>query len=128
MSSAADLIRRFYETRQHGDPQLLRPFLSPDVRWMEPTVGTHMGTLVGVEAVLDMLSRALATTGGTFSLQITQTIETANTCAAVIAWAATKDDRPVRGRELAVFEVTDDLITTATFHAERLSDDEAFWA
>lgn len=128
MSSPADLVRRFYAARQDGDPQLLRPFLRPDVRWTEPHVGDHMGALVGVDAVLDMIDRAQATTAGTFSLEVTQVIETANTCAAVIAWTAAKGEKTVRGRELAVFEVADGLITGATFHAEQLADDEAFWA
>lgn len=118
----------FYAARQHRDPELLRPFLRPDVRWAEPHVGPHMGVLRGVEAVLDMVSRAQATTRGTFSLEIAQLIETANTCAAVIGWTATKGDQSIEGHELAVFEVVGGFITGATFYAEQLADDEAFWA
>jgi len=128
VSVAAELIRRFYEARQEGDPELLRPFLRPDVRWTEPTVGTHMGALVGADAVVDMVRRAQDATGGTFSLQITQMVDTANTCAAVIAWTAIKGDEAITGRELAVFQVAGGLITGATFYAERLADDNAFWA
>lgn len=128
MSSTADLVRSFYAARQDGDPEVLRPFLRPDVRWTEPQVGTHMGALVGADAVIDMITRAQAATAGTFSLDITEMIETANMCAALITWTASKGDRVIHGRELAVFEVTDGLIAGATFHAEQLANDEAFWA
>ncbi len=128
MSSPSAVVRRLYELRRRGDPGLLRPLLAEDVRWQEPEVGDHMGLLVGPDAVVDMITRALATTGGTFTLEVADTVETDNACAAVIRWSAEKDGQVVSGRELAVYRVEGGRIAQAAFFAERLTDDEAFWA
>ena len=122
------VVRRLYELRRAGEVEGLRPLLHEQVRWHEPEVGDHMGLLVGPDAVLDMLRRAQRATGGTFALEVAETVETGNACAAVIRWRAEKDGRLLTGRELAVFGVQDGRITTAQFLPEDLDDDEAFWA
>jgi ketosteroid isomerase-like protein len=124
----ADLVRRLYDLRADGDPEAIRPLLSPDVRWREPEVGDHMGELNGPDAVIDMIERALAATGGTFTLTVVGTIETESHVAAVVAWSARKGDQTVEGRELAVYGVRDGLITEAAFFPENLGDDELFWS
>jgi hypothetical protein len=122
------LVRRFYAARaENGDPEALRPFLAPDVDWVEPEVGPHMGRLAGAEAVLAMIRRAGAATGGTFRLAVVDTVETRTHCAALIAWSAERDGLAVHGRELAVFGVSDGRIASARFHPENIADDRAFW-
>ena len=122
------LVRRFYAVRaEGGDPEALRPLLAPDVDWVEPDVGAHMGRLTGAGAVLDMIRRAQAATGGTFRLAVAETVETRTHCAALIAWSAERDGRTIRGRELAVFGVAGGRIASATFHPEDIADDRAFW-
>ena len=124
----AALVRRFYALRaETGDPEALRAFLAPDVDWAEPEVGAHMGRLPGAEAVLDMIARAQAATGGTFLLEVVDTVETRTHCAALVAWSAERDGGTVRGRELAVFGVAGGRIVSARFHPEDISDDRAFW-
>lgn len=126
--SPGALVRRFYAARaQAGDPEALRPFLAPDVDWIEPEVGAHMGRLPGAEAVLDMIRRAQAATGGTFRLEVVETVETRTHCAALVAWSAERDGRTVRGRELAVFGVAGGRIVSARFHPEEIADDRVFW-
>jgi len=126
--SASEVVRPFYDARTAGDPEALRAFIADDVRWIEPTVGDHMGELNGAAAVLDMITRALATTGGTFSLRIAEVVEVAGHCAAVIAWSAQKDDETINGRELATFSVRDGKIVFAQFLPENVSHDHAFWS
>ena len=123
----ADFVRRFYEARTSGDPEALRPLIAEDVVWEEPEIADHMGRLIGADAVLDMIARALAATGGTFRLEVTETLETATHCAAVVAWSAARDGRPLRGRELAVFRIAHGRIAHAAFHPENIADDKAFW-
>ena len=93
----------------------------------EPDVGDHMGDLRGRAAVLGMIRRALAATGGTFDLRVTATVETGSHVAALIAWSAEKDGGRIEGRELAVYEVRDGRIAAAWFHPENIADDRAFW-
>ncbi|MDE0057405.1 MAG: nuclear transport factor 2 family protein [Defluviicoccus sp.] len=124
-------IRAFYDARRSagrtGDLELLRRFMADDVRWSEPDVGAHMGELRGRDAVLDMIRRALDTTGGTFDLAVASTAETGSHVAAAIEWSADKNGRRIGGRELAVFEVRDGRILSARFHPDDLADDRAFW-
>lgn len=126
--SPAALVREFYELRKQNDQELLRPRLSPTVRWCEPEVGKHMGVLEGIDAVIDMIQRALATTGGTFSLSVAETVETATQCSAVIAWSADKGGTTITGQEMAVYGFKNGLIEEAYFFASNLANDEAFWA
>ncbi len=126
--SPGALVRRFYAARAGADrPEALHRFLAPDVDWAEPEVGAHMGRLRGAEAVLGMIGRARAATGGTFRLEVVETVETRSHCAAVIAWSAERDGRAVEGRELAVFGVSGNRIVSARFHPENIADDRAFW-
>jgi ketosteroid isomerase-like protein len=124
----ADVVRRLYELRAAGDPGAIRQLLHPEVRWREPEVGDHMGELMGADAVVDMIERALAATSGTFSLRVEATIETESHCAARIAWTAEKPGGAVAGHELAVYGIRDGLVTEAAFFPEDLADDTAFWA
>ena len=124
----ANLIRRFYALRRNGDPEDLRPFIHEDVVWQEPEVGGHMGKLRGVDAVIDMIRRALETTGGSFRLEIQSLVATDSECAAVIDWHADKDGQEIQGRELAVFRFDAGRIREAMFFPENVADDHAFWA
>ena len=124
-------IRAFYDARRAasltGDLDPLRRFIAADVRWREPDVGAHMGNLRGRDAVLDMIRRALATTDGTFDLEVASTVETGSHVAASIAWSADKGGRRIDGQELAVYEVRDGCIVSAWFHPENIADDQDFW-
>ena len=124
-------IRAFYDARRTvrltGDLGPLRQFIATDVCWSEPDVGAHMGNLRGRDAVLDMIRRALATTGGTFDLTVTSTVETDSHVAASVAWSADKSGRRIDGQELAVYEVRDGCIVSAWFHPGNIADDQEFW-
>ncbi len=124
-------VRAFYDVRRaasrSGDLSALEALIAPDVDWQEPDVGDHMGDLRSREAVLDMICRALATTGGTFDLSVVSTVETGSHVAALIAWSAEKDGRRIEGQELAVYEVRGGCIAAARFHPENIADDRTFW-
>ena len=124
-------IRDFYKARRTasrtGDLSLLEPFIAAAVRWCEPDMGAHMGVLQGRDAVLDMIRRALETTGGNFDLRVTSTVETSTHVAASVAWSAIKGRCRIEGQELAVFEVREGRIVSAWFHPGDIADDEAFW-
>ena len=128
MSSALDVIKNFYEARAKGDISAIRSFIADDVRWVEPTVGDHMGELNGVNAVIDLIERALSTTKGTFSLEVSEGIEVNGHCSVVIKWSAEKSGTMIRGRELATYSIVGGKITFAQFLPENIKDDNAFWS
>ena len=127
-SSALDLIRNFYDARANGDVKAIRSFIATNVRWVEPTVGDHMGELHGIDAVIDMIGRALKTTKGTFSLEVTQGIEVDGHCSVVVNWSAEKSGKLLQGRELATYTIVNSKITFAQFLPENIKDDNAFWS
>ena len=124
-------VRAFYDARRaaarDGDLDPLGRFLAAGVDWREPDVGSHMGALRGRDAVLDMIGRALAATGGSFDLAVDSTVETASHVAAAISWSAETGGRRIAGCELAVYEIRDGRIVAARFHPENIADDRAFW-
>lgn len=126
-ASPAHLVRAFYQAREANDPDSLRAWLTNEVRWVEPVVGNHMGHLQGADAVVDMFKRALATTAGTFSLRVAETVETETHCAAVIEWKADKNGRTIHGREMAVYGFREGRIYEANFFAANIGNDQAFW-
>ena len=87
-----------------------------------------MGELQGVGQVIGMMSRALATTGGTFSLEIAEAAEIEGHCSAVVHWTARKSGKSVSGRDPATFSIEDGKIVIAQFLPENVNDDHAFWA
>lgn len=127
-NDTAALVRRFYALRRTGDLDKLGTMIRDDVVWREPEVGGHMGELHGLAAVIDMIGRALQTTGGTFRLDVLSTVATRSDCAAVIGWRADKGGRRIEGRELAVFRFDGGLIAEALFLPENIENDHAFWA
>ena len=127
-SSALDLIRKFYEARARGDVKAIRSCIGDNVRWVEPTVGDHMSELNGVDSVIDMIERALKTTKGTFSLEVSEGIEVDGHCSVVIKWSAEKQGQLTQGRELATYSIADNKITFAQFLPENIKDDKAFWS
>lgn len=126
--NSVDFIKDFYEIRKLKDPELLRPKIAQNVVWREPSVGDHMGELVGVDNVIDMISRAMETTGGSFSLAVAETIEVAEHCAAVIEWSAEKGEKTINGKEMAIFSVVDEQIVFAQFLPSNIDNDNDFWA
>ena len=126
--SAGDVIRSFYRARRDGNLATVASFIAPDVVWREPEVDAHMGDLNGVDAVIDMMRRAGAATGGSFTLDVETLVEVDGHCAAVIRWQARKGDQLISGSELATFSVRRGRITFAQFLPGNITDDQNFWA
>lgn len=124
----AGLVRSFYKDRATLPPTELRSWLAPNVRWFEPTVGSHMGFLNGADSVISMMLAALAKTDGSFRLEVEKIIETGNHCSATISWRAEKNGHTIHGEELAVFTFLEGAIVEAHFFASDLANDHDFWA
>ena len=75
--------------------------------------------------MLDICRRALATTGGTFDLRVTDTIEAASNDAAFITWSARKNGQLIEGRELAIYEFCEGRFAAVRFHPENTAIDPA---
>lgn len=123
----SDQVYAFYKSRELGEPELLREFIDEDVVWCEPVVDDHMGDLIGVDSVLNMITKAFEKTKGSFSLKVVKTIEVGNNCAANIAWTAKKNGKIITGNEMAIFTIESGKITYAKFLAQNITNDQKFW-
>jgi uncharacterized protein len=56
-SPSVALVRRLYEA--HGNPEIIRPLLSPDVRWEVVEGFPHGGAYVGLDRVGEFFGRLL---------------------------------------------------------------------
>ena len=72
-----------------------------------------------------MIRRALASTGGSFDLRVTSSVETSTSVAASMAWSAVTAKLRTKGLEWVVYEVGDDRVVAAWFHPGDNADDES---
>ena len=97
------------------------------VQWIEPAVGDQAGEFLGADAVIDMITKALELTSGTFALEIREIDAVAGRCAAVICWSAERAEHSIYSRELATFSVVKNRIAFAHFLPEDIEHDRTFW-
>ena len=92
--------------------------LAEDIVWHEPGRFDYSGDHRGREAVLDLLARLRAATGGTFRLEARDAVATGEHVAVTVHWAAERDDHRDEGQELAVYRVRDGRVAEAWFFPE----------
>jgi ketosteroid isomerase-like protein len=127
--SAAGLVRDFYAARAREDLARVRALLAPDVVWHEAgSRPPYTGRLRGRRAVLAMIAKARALTGGTFRLRLHDVLASDAHAVALVQWSATRGGRTLRGREVAVYHVRGGRLAEAWFHPDRMEEVDAFWA
>jgi ketosteroid isomerase-like protein len=92
--------------------------LADDIVWHEPGHFDYSGDHRGRAAVLDLLARLRAATGGSFHLEARDAVATGEHVAVTIHWAAERDGRRDAGQELAVYRVRDGRVAEAWFFPE----------
>jgi ketosteroid isomerase-like protein len=128
MDPKEQLLRDFYAARARRDWPALRAWLADDVVWHElgPEQG-YSGDHQGRETVAALLEDLVAQTGGTFSLEPTGIVTTAEHAAASVRWSAERDGTRVDGYDLAVYRIADGEIAEAWFFPDGF-DPEALTA
>jgi ketosteroid isomerase-like protein len=114
MKANERLIRDFYAVRAR-DWDAVRDMLTADVTWHEPLEEDFSGDHRGVETVTALLQKLVAVTSGSFTLEPTDFIVTAEHVATHVRWSAERDGRRVQGNDLAVFRIADGKIAAAWF-------------
>lgn len=126
--SNVDVVRKLYDARNAGDEGSIRPCLAEDVLWHEPDLESeHTGELRGPDAVLAMISRATALTGGTFRLHPREVVANGEHAVALVEWSATQEGASLEGREVAVYRIREGRIVEASFHQDDPDLDRRFW-
>jgi ketosteroid isomerase-like protein len=115
MDRKVQLISGFYAARERRDWAAVREMLAPDVSWHEAGEEDYSGAHHGREDVTALLRKLVEVTGGTFTLEPSDFIATAEHVATGVRWSAQREGRRVEGNDLAVYRVADDRIAGAWF-------------
>jgi len=108
-------VRQLYDDRRRRDWPAVRAALADGIVWHEPGDEDYSGDHRGAEAVLALLQRLVAVTGGTFTLEPADALVTDQHVAVRIEWSADRAGLTATGQELAVYRVTDGRIAEAWF-------------
>lgn len=117
------LIRAIYAARARGDLGAVHDLLDDDIVWHEPGEEDYSGDHRGADAVIELLERLQRTTEGTFELEPTGFLVTADHVAAAIRWSARRGDVSVEGYEIAVYRIAGAKIAEAWFHPDGYDPD-----
>lgn len=115
MDAKERAVRALYGDRQRQDWPAVRLALADGIVWHEPGTEDYSGDHRGAKAVLALLQRLVAVTGGTFTLTPTGALITDEHVAIRIEWSADRDGVSATGQELAVYRVADGRIAEAWF-------------
>ncbi len=119
MDDKERIVRDFYAARDRRDWAALRGLLAPDVIWREKDGSQdYSGDHNGRDTVAALLAKLVEITGGTFTLEPTELICTAEHVAANVRWRAERSGTQVEGYDLAVFRIADGQIAEAWFFAD----------
>ena len=115
IDSKAELIRRFYVARARRDWAAARELLAAEVVWHESGEEDYAGDHRGRDQVAELLERLVEITQGTFMLEPSEFIATAEHVATNVRWRAQRDGTQVEGNDLAVYRIAEDEIVEAWF-------------
>jgi ketosteroid isomerase-like protein len=126
MDAKEELLRGFYAARARRDWAAVRAMLAEDVAWHElGPEQDYSGDHRGREQVVALLEKLVDVTDGSFVLEPTDAIVTAEHVAASVRWHAERGGRQVAGYDLAVFRVAaDGKIAEAWFFPDGFDLDE----
>lgn len=114
------LVRRLYDARARDDRPAIRACFATDVRWHDPYPEPHGGDLEGIDPVLaQIFDAAAAVTGDRGVFVLHDVLASDDHAVALVGWSASMPGKGrLDGREVAVFDVRDGVITQAWFYPE----------
>lgn len=115
MDEKERLVRSFYAARARRDWAAVRELLADDVVWHESGSEDYSGDHRGAERVVELLRRLVEVTEGSFTLEPTGFIATAEHVATNARWRAERGGARVEGNDLAVFRIAERGIAEAWF-------------
>jgi ketosteroid isomerase-like protein len=109
------IVRDLYDAREAGDLERVSELLAPDVEWHEPY--EFLGDIHGREHVIETLREAVEATHGTFHIDLHDVLANDDHAVALVHWVAQRDGRDMQGQEIAVYHITDGVVTEVWFTA-----------
>ncbi len=123
MNANERVIRALYDSRARRDWEAVGALMAREIVWHEPGDEDYSGDHRGREAVVALLEKLVAVTGGTFELVPEAFVTSVEHSAVLVRWWAERDGRRSEGREIAVYRLRDDQIVEAWFHPDGYDPD-----
>ncbi len=111
-----------------GDGRALAKVLTEESRWVIPGGSALSGVYTGPDEIFGFWKRVAAQTGGGLKLTVDDVLANDRRGVALVTASGTRDDRRLDERQVAVFELLDGKVTSATFIYEDPAAYEGFWA
>jgi ketosteroid isomerase-like protein len=127
VDSKEQAIRRLYQGRAQRDWDAVAGVLHDKVGWHEPGEEDHSGDFLGRDEVVELLTKLVVVTEGTFQLEPEGFLNLGEHSAVAVRWWGERDGMRSEGSEIAVFRFRDGKIAEAWFYNEP-SDAETFSA
>jgi ketosteroid isomerase-like protein len=118
VDSKEQAIRTLYEARAQRDWDAVAAVLDDKVGWHEPGEEDHSGDFLGRDEVVELLTKLVVVTEGTFQLEPEGFLNLGQHSAVAVRWWAERDGRRSDGNEIAVFRFRDGKIAEAWFYNE----------
>ncbi len=123
MTANERVVRELYDARARRDWDAVRALLGDEVVWHEPGDEDYSGDHRGREAVVGLLEKLVAVTGGTFVLAPEAFLSSAEHSAVLVRWWAEREGRRSEGNEIGVYRLRDGQIVEAWFHPDGYDPD-----
>ena len=118
MNDNADIVRGLYAARAAANLDEVTRLLAEDIVWHEPGQFDYSGDHSGKAAVLALLRRLAAATGGTFALTPGDVLTTREYAVTIVHWSAERDGKRAEGDEVAVYRLRGGRVAEAWFFPE----------
>ncbi len=122
------LIRDLYEAMGRGNGRMLAARLSPSTQWIVRGEGILAGTYTGPDEIFGFWKQVAAKTGGGLKLEIEDVLANDRRAVALVTVRGRRGERQLDEPQVAVFEIAEEKVVSATFIYEQPHVYDAFWA
>ncbi len=123
-----DVVRAGFAAFAQGDPDALRQYFAPDIRWHFPGRSPLAGDHHGMDQVMEFVGRLSGLSGGTHSIELHDVIGNDEHVVALHTTRAERGGKKLEVNAAQIFHVRDGKVTEAwTQHADLYTVDD-FWS
>jgi ketosteroid isomerase-like protein len=128
MPTNADLVRRFHEAQQKGDPSTLMEMLADDIVWHVPGRNLLSRDYRGRTEVAGFWAKARELSGGTVRTELLDVLEGERHAVALVRVFAEREGKSLGGQFQAfTYRITNGKIAEFWFMVEDRYAVDAFW-
>lgn len=122
------LLRELYAAMEQGDGRSLAAPLTPESRWVIPGRGPVSGVYTGPDEIFSFWKKIAKQTAGGLRLEVRDVLANDERGVVLVDVLGSRNGRELIGRQVAVYEISDGKVSTATFIYEDPAAYDEFWS